>query len=149
MWIVKSVDSSEHGFIIEPNPSKLKVLYIGCLFYPNIHPFYSYTEIMTPNLDVALVPWDPESPAHSDRLYQQRIACGWEKELVESWKDLQRQGKKSIFWIVSSFTPSIFVQLSFYTLSDEIKSQQKIHRSSQNQTQESRECYLDILKPGP
>lgn len=53
--------------------------------------------------ETILIPWDPESPEHVERLYQQRIACGWDKGLVEeSWRGLQRSGKKTIQWIVFS-----------------------------------------------
>ncbi|KAH8589295.1 hypothetical protein B0O99DRAFT_523484, partial [Bisporella sp. PMI_857] len=49
---------------------------------------------------ITLIPWDPESPSHVERLYQQRIACRWDSNYVESWRGLQRQGKKTIQFIV-------------------------------------------------
>ncbi|TVY65646.1 hypothetical protein LSUE1_G006192, partial [Lachnellula suecica] len=49
---------------------------------------------------VKLIPWDPESPSHVQRLYDQRVACGWKEERVERWRELQRQGKISLQWIV-------------------------------------------------
>jgi hypothetical protein len=53
------------------------------------------------NAAVILLPWDPESPKHVERLYQQRIACGWNSQAVdEVWRDAQRTGKKAIRWIV-------------------------------------------------
>ncbi|KFY29155.1 hypothetical protein V493_02510 [Pseudogymnoascus sp. VKM F-4281 (FW-2241)] len=49
---------------------------------------------------VALIPWDPESPEHSERLYQQRVACTWKMDKIETWRKYQREGKMSIHWIV-------------------------------------------------
>lgn len=50
---------------------------------------------------VILIPWDPESPEHVERLYQQRVACGWcLSDVEEIWRDAQRRGKKAIHWIV-------------------------------------------------
>ncbi|ROT35091.1 hypothetical protein SODALDRAFT_77547 [Sodiomyces alkalinus F11] len=55
------------------------------------------------NMKCHLMPWDPESDEHVERLIQQRIACGWNAERVASeWKDEQLAGQKSIFWIVLS-----------------------------------------------
>ena len=50
---------------------------------------------------IGLVPWDPDSPEHVERLYQQRIACGWNKQAVEGWRVLQRAGKIALQWVVS------------------------------------------------
>ncbi|KAF4497364.1 hypothetical protein FAGAP_6467 [Fusarium agapanthi] len=48
---------------------------------------------------LVLVPWDPNSPEHVNRIYAQRVQCGWDKQLVEGWKERQISGQKSIFWI--------------------------------------------------
>lgn len=53
------------------------------------------------NPQIVLLPWDPESPEHVDRLYQQRIACGWNKQAVEGWRELQRAGKIALHWVVN------------------------------------------------
>lgn len=51
---------------------------------------------------VQLIPWDPESDQHTERLTQQREQCGWHQDIVESvWKAKQLSGKKCIYWIVS------------------------------------------------
>lgn len=50
---------------------------------------------------VFLVPWDPESIVHRQRLYDQRVACGWKKEKIEEWRRLQVEGKMAIHWVVS------------------------------------------------
>jgi hypothetical protein len=47
-----------------------------------------------------LIPWDPASSAHIQRLVQQRIACGWDHEAVEGWKALQESGHFNLQWIV-------------------------------------------------
>jgi len=50
---------------------------------------------------IRLIPWDPESLAHVERLRQQRIACGWKENLVKKWRSLHREGKVGMHWIVS------------------------------------------------
>lgn len=49
---------------------------------------------------VNLLPWDPDSPEHVERMRQQRIACGWNMEEVDSWRQLQREGLINMWWIV-------------------------------------------------
>ncbi|KAL2061224.1 hypothetical protein VTL71DRAFT_7497 [Oculimacula yallundae] len=51
---------------------------------------------------VDLIAWDPDSPEHIDRLFQQRVACGWKSSEVEKWRDLQKEGKMAIQWVVLS-----------------------------------------------
>ncbi|KAM0811421.1 hypothetical protein AB5N19_11777 [Seiridium cardinale] len=53
---------------------------------------------------VVLIPWDPDSPEHVERMKQQRIACGWKLEAVDGWRQLQRDGKIGLHWVV--LTPS-------------------------------------------
>ncbi|KAF5674971.1 hypothetical protein FHETE_2722 [Fusarium heterosporum] len=48
---------------------------------------------------IVLIPWDPQSPDHVDRIYEQRVQCGWDKQMVEGWREKQTSGSKSIFWI--------------------------------------------------
>ncbi|RNJ57984.1 hypothetical protein D7B24_005299 [Verticillium nonalfalfae] len=51
---------------------------------------------------VALVPWDPLSPEHIDRLTQQRIDCGWHIDKPSgAWKEAQQGGIKCIYWLQS------------------------------------------------
>lgn len=50
---------------------------------------------------IILVPWDPESPDHVERMRLQRVACGWKQEGAEGWRPLQREGKIGLHWIVS------------------------------------------------
>ncbi|KAJ8066630.1 hypothetical protein OCU04_005678 [Sclerotinia nivalis] len=50
--------------------------------------------------EIELIPWDPTSPEHVERLVQQRVACGWDDEYVESWRKTQESGKLNIQWIV-------------------------------------------------
>ncbi|KAH6693318.1 hypothetical protein DL95DRAFT_393397 [Leptodontidium sp. 2 PMI_412] len=51
---------------------------------------------------VDLIAWDPESPEHIERMFQQRIACGWKSDLVQKWRGLQREGKMAIQWVILS-----------------------------------------------
>ncbi len=50
---------------------------------------------------VSLIAWDPDSPAHIERMVQQRVACGWKFDYVEKWRVLQREGKMTLQWVVS------------------------------------------------
>ncbi|KAI1186345.1 hypothetical protein F5B17DRAFT_366588 [Nemania serpens] len=49
---------------------------------------------------VYLIPWDPNSQGHVDRMKLQRIACGWKVEEVDGWRDAQRQGHIGLHWVV-------------------------------------------------
>ncbi|RDW75435.1 hypothetical protein BP6252_06577 [Coleophoma cylindrospora] len=48
---------------------------------------------------VTLIPWDPESPEHRERMYQQRVACGWNQEAVGGWTEAQLKGKMALHWV--------------------------------------------------
>lgn len=52
---------------------------------------------------VVLIPWDPESAEHCERLRLQRVACGWKMDKIEVWREKQREGKMSIHWAVSDY----------------------------------------------
>lgn len=57
---------------------------------------------MAPKIQLTLVPWDPQSLTHQQCLIKQRDECGWDQDKVEGlWKDLQIEGYKCIYWIVS------------------------------------------------
>ncbi|KAJ3542260.1 hypothetical protein NM208_g4193 [Fusarium decemcellulare] len=59
--------------------------------------------LATPREQIVLVPWDPESPDHVQRLLEQRVQCGWNSHLVESqWRPKQISGHKCIYWITLS-----------------------------------------------
>ncbi len=47
-----------------------------------------------------LIPWDPDSDSHAERLYNHRVACGWDQDKIEVWNVLQREGKMNIQWVV-------------------------------------------------
>ncbi|KAK7941321.1 Acyl-CoA N-acyltransferases (Nat) [Apiospora aurea] len=49
---------------------------------------------------ITLVPWDPDSPDHVERMRLQRVVCGWKQDGAESWRPLQRAGKIGLHWIV-------------------------------------------------
>ncbi|RFU77361.1 hypothetical protein TARUN_4866, partial [Trichoderma arundinaceum] len=51
---------------------------------------------------VELIPWDPSSDAHFQRLYAQRVACTWDMDLVGEWKEKVLEGKKFLYWITLS-----------------------------------------------
>lgn len=50
---------------------------------------------------IQLVPWDFNSVDHRDRLFQQRVACGFGSESVERWERECRAGTSAMYWIVS------------------------------------------------
>ena len=50
---------------------------------------------------VTLVPWDAGSSVHVQELFEQRVQCGWNADMVESWKKEQEEGSKCIYWVVS------------------------------------------------
>ncbi|KAJ4418977.1 hypothetical protein N0V82_005202 [Gnomoniopsis sp. IMI 355080] len=53
------------------------------------------------NARIDLVPWDYDSSEHVERMYLQRLACGWRSEEVrEKWTGLGRQGHKTLYWVV-------------------------------------------------
>ncbi|KAH8701915.1 hypothetical protein BGW36DRAFT_458730 [Talaromyces proteolyticus] len=49
---------------------------------------------------VTLIPWDPASAEHVQRLVLQRIACGWNYEGVEGWRTIQETGEFNLQWVV-------------------------------------------------
>lgn len=49
---------------------------------------------------VELIPWDPNNEQQYERLYDQRIACGWRDGEVSDWKEAQLKGTKGMYWIV-------------------------------------------------
>lgn len=51
---------------------------------------------------IALIPWDPASDAHAERMTTQRHACGWDVDMVPHWRDKVAAGDKLLFWIVLS-----------------------------------------------
>ena len=52
--------------------------------------------------EILLIPWDPTSDEHVQRLKQQRTACGWDDEAVEGWRAAQEGGTLNLQWLVSS-----------------------------------------------
>ncbi|CZT44459.1 uncharacterized protein RSE6_04627 [Rhynchosporium secalis] len=50
--------------------------------------------------NIDLIAWNPDSTEHVERLFQQRVACGWKSGDVEKWRGLQREGKMAIQWVV-------------------------------------------------
>ncbi|CZR69794.1 uncharacterized protein PAC_19694 [Phialocephala subalpina] len=53
-----------------------------------------------PPTKVVLVPWDPDSPEHVERMVQQRLACGWNASHVPEWQKRQRKGRKNLQWVI-------------------------------------------------
>ncbi|CAM1502189.1 Fc.00g041730.m01.CDS01 [Cosmosporella sp. VM-42] len=58
---------------------------------------------MTSGSQVQLIPWDPESTDHVERLVEQRVECGWHHDKVKPvWRGEQTFGIKCIYWITVS-----------------------------------------------
>ncbi|KAI1503974.1 hypothetical protein F5X99DRAFT_374043 [Biscogniauxia marginata] len=53
---------------------------------------------------VELIPWDHSSPEHVERMYDQRVACGWRSDEVPSWVESAKSGGKIFYWIIFSDT---------------------------------------------
>ncbi|CAH0048657.1 unnamed protein product [Clonostachys solani] len=51
---------------------------------------------------VDLIPWDPVDDDHYQRMYSQRIACGWREDEVALWKEEVLAGHVFFYWIVLS-----------------------------------------------
>ncbi|KAK0111119.1 hypothetical protein ONS95_001495 [Cadophora gregata] len=49
---------------------------------------------------MSVIPWDPTSEQHFQRLQQQRISCGWGVENVSDWGTEQLEGKRVLCWLV-------------------------------------------------
>lgn len=47
-----------------------------------------------------LIPWDGTSQDHVERMFDQRVACGWKSEEVEQWPEMSAKGMKALYWIV-------------------------------------------------
>ncbi|KAK9791415.1 hypothetical protein AB5N19_03196 [Seiridium cardinale] len=48
---------------------------------------------------VVLLPWDPDSPAHVERMRQQRVACGWKVNKIADWQKFQKAGELIMYWV--------------------------------------------------
>ena len=57
---------------------------------------------------IQLIPWDPTSPSHIERLTQQRRTCGWDWEYVQSWVEKQESAVFNLSWLVRSPSSSHF-----------------------------------------
>lgn len=87
---------------------------------------WTTSPLMSPKSQIELIPWDPESPDHLDRLVEQRVQCGWHEAKVNtSWRKEQREGTKCIYWIVSATYPAKHHQLTHLTLSGYLVSRSK------------------------
>ncbi|KAI1461290.1 hypothetical protein F4805DRAFT_277499 [Annulohypoxylon moriforme] len=51
---------------------------------------------------IELIPWDHSSPEHVQRMYDQRVACGWRADEVPQWVDASKKGEKLFYWAVFS-----------------------------------------------
>lgn len=57
------------------------------------------TIVKTPKVD--LIPWDPNSEEHVKRMFDQRVACGWRSDEVQSWIEHSNQGTMNLYWLAS------------------------------------------------
>ncbi|KAI8959006.1 hypothetical protein F5Y11DRAFT_334428 [Daldinia sp. FL1419] len=51
---------------------------------------------------VELLPWDHSNPDHVERMYDQRVACGWRANEVQSWVEAAQKGGKIFYWVILS-----------------------------------------------
>ncbi|GAA5899233.1 GNAT family N-acetyltransferase [Sporobolomyces salmoneus] len=68
-----------------------------------------------PNLQpeeiITLVPFDPEDQIQVDTLNQQRILCGWNLDMIETWREQARRGVKGLYWIFPADTEAARTRL--------------------------------------
>ncbi|KAI1102284.1 hypothetical protein F4804DRAFT_313593 [Jackrogersella minutella] len=53
---------------------------------------------------IELIPWDHSSPEQVQRMYDQRVACGWRANEVPMWVDDAKKGGKIFYWALLSDT---------------------------------------------
>ncbi|KAI3332127.1 hypothetical protein HD806DRAFT_518932 [Xylariaceae sp. AK1471] len=51
---------------------------------------------------VEIIPWDHLNPEHVQRMYDQRLACGWRADEVPEWAESAKRGGKMFYWTVLS-----------------------------------------------
>lgn len=59
-----------------------------------------------PKDGVELIPWNFEDKEHLQRIEDQRLALGWFPDFSEVWKEKYAQGRRFMYWIVSSLAAS-------------------------------------------
>jgi len=47
---------------------------------------------------IVLIPWDATSDEQYQRMYDQRVACGWRADELPEWKEKQIKGTKFLYW---------------------------------------------------
>ncbi|KAI2624150.1 hypothetical protein GGR54DRAFT_595111 [Hypoxylon sp. NC1633] len=47
---------------------------------------------------IELIPWDHLNPEHVQRMYDQRVACGWREQEVPEWIGSAKKGRKMFYW---------------------------------------------------
>lgn len=86
-------------------PILVRFSYFECVTFPKylriIHKS-TMTATIPSVTKVVLIPFDPESDEHVKRLYNQRVACGWNHHVVPKLAQQHREGTKGIHWITVS-----------------------------------------------
>lgn len=97
-----------------------------------------------------LIPWDYDSSEHVERMHLQRLGCGWRSEEVhEKWTGLGREGRKTMYWVVSIYLHSAthgFFQDGMHPLTPDTC---LYCRSSGTTCQTRRRYYRSTLPPTP
>lgn len=92
-------------------PATVRVLYLifvgGYLLLgseePGQAPPKSRAQMAAREPRTELIPWDFENSEHVERMYLQRVACGWRcEEVHDQWVKLSRAGEKGLYWVVST-----------------------------------------------
>ncbi|KAI1342391.1 hypothetical protein F5Y15DRAFT_372578 [Xylariaceae sp. FL0016] len=50
--------------------------------------------------NIELIPWDHMSQEHVKRMYEQRVACGWRADEIESWVEFAKRGGRIFYWAI-------------------------------------------------
>ncbi|EKD14999.1 hypothetical protein MBM_06760 [Drepanopeziza brunnea f. sp. 'multigermtubi' MB_m1] len=81
-----------------------------------------------PRASVTLAPWDPESPTHVERMYEQ---CGWKAGPAERCRGLQRQGVIALQWVVRLPIPHLRLHTFLVISSEQVSSGHRVtHREN-------------------
>lgn len=49
-----------------------------------------------------LIPMDLEQDIERQELHKHRLICGWNSEMIETWREEMRKGERTLFWITIS-----------------------------------------------
>ncbi|GAA5835006.1 hypothetical protein JCM3766R1_002068 [Sporobolomyces carnicolor] len=73
----------------------------------------SRSKATLPDEVIDLVPFDPDDPVQVETLTQQRVLCGWQIDMVDTWREQARRNVKGLYWIMPADTELARTRLRF------------------------------------